>query len=126
MQAASFYPAGCWPNDGDGIEDPAIGIYRAILDAGKYAPCLFDAWFQWRLSYQLYYSGVSVFSDIPNTLYNEMREKVFKTILQHIKSNPDDETSVFACVKLITETNIVRFGSPMGNSMLGEMVMHDK
>lgn len=97
----------------------------AILDremrSGYYSPYLGEMWLTWRASLSTMF-GMSSFSYIPNTLYNEMRVLCLTSILQYISDNPDDTFAKANLVMLAAEENISRFGSPVGNSSMIEQM----
>jgi len=61
-----------------------------IIDKNAYSPYLFEAWIKWRTVEQSYNFGISVTSDIPNDVYDSIRNKLINLIVDHIKKAPSD------------------------------------
>ena len=101
---------------GDNANETAIGKYKSILDQKKYSIYLFEAWLKWRLVNQQHIYGISKTSDIPNNLYDKMREEVALTILDYITKNDKDEMAINEFLLMATHPIVMRFGDyPYGN-----------
>ncbi|MBK9718909.1 MAG: hypothetical protein IPO85_15625 [Saprospiraceae bacterium] len=100
----------------DNSNETAIGKYKSILDQKKYSIYLFEAWLKWRLVNQQHIYGISKTSDIPNNLYDKMREVVALTILDYLVKNDKDEMAINEFLLMATHPIVMRFGDyPYGN-----------
>lgn len=95
---------------GDNAYETAIGKYKSILDQKKYSIYLFEAWLKWRLVNQQHIYGISQLDDIPNNLYDKMREEVAGTILDYITKNDKDEMAINEFLLMATHPIVERFG----------------
>lgn len=95
---------------GDNAYETAIVKYKSILDQKKYSIYLFEAWLKWRLVNQQHIYGISQLDDIPNNLYDKMREEVAVTILDHITKNDKDEMAINEFLLMATHPIVERFG----------------
>lgn len=101
---------------GDNANETAVGKYKVILDQKKYSIYLFEAWLKWRMVSQQHIYGLSITSDIPNNLYDKMREEVALTILDYITKNDKDEMAINEFLLMATHPIVMRFGDyPYGN-----------
>jgi hypothetical protein len=96
---------------GDNAYETAIEKYKSILDQKKYSIYLFEAWLKWRLVNQQHIYGISQLDDIPNNLYDKMREEVAVTILDYITKNDKDETAINEFLLIATHPIVRRFGA---------------
>jgi len=101
---------------GDEVNETAIKKYKSILDQKKYSIYLFEAWLKWRIVNQQHIYGISKTSDIPNKLYDKIREEVALTILKYITENEKDEMAINEFLLMATHPIVMRFGDyPYGN-----------
>ncbi|PTQ99740.1 hypothetical protein C8P68_102570 [Mucilaginibacter yixingensis] len=99
----------------DDAQNIAINKYKAILDKGKYSIYLFESWVKWRCVLQQT-NGLSKSSDIPNDLYNELREKTALIILNTIAADPKNKMAINQFLDIATHDIVRRFGEyPYGN-----------
>ena len=99
-----------------------IAVAEKLMNSGKYNPCLNNIWIIWRCLYQFHYGGMSRDSDIPNSIYNEMRKQCYLTCLKRIENHPDDVFAMNCAASIGGRANINRFGQNMfGNEAAIEM-----
>jgi len=95
--------------------EKAISIYKSIIEEHRYSIYLFEAWLKWRLVTQRE-NGLSKSSDIPNDLYDNLREQVASIVLDYISQNPDDDMAKNEFLVIATHDIVRRFGDyPYGN-----------
>lgn len=101
---------------GENATDKAIDIYKSILDQKKYSIYLFEAWLKWRIVTQQFTYGISKMSDIPNNIYDKVREQVALVILDYINTHNNDEMAINEFLLMVTHDIVKRFGDyPYGN-----------
>lgn len=99
----------------DNADEKAALIYKSIIDEHRYSIYLFEAWLKWRLVMQLE-NGLSKASDIPNDLYDSLREQAAYTVLDYISKNPKDEMAKNEFLVIASHDIVRRFGDyPYGN-----------
>lgn len=89
----------------------AINKYKEILDQKKYSIYLFESWLKWGIVTQRNFYGMSKSSEIPNNLYDKMRDDVALVILNHIINNSKDQMAINEFLLMATHPMIKRFGS---------------
>ena len=90
--------------------------------SGYPLPSIFEQWIIWRCLFQICYGGMSRDSNIPNSIYNEMRKKCYLTCLKRIEKHPDDVFAMNCAASIGGRVNINRFGQNMfGNEAAVEM-----
>jgi len=95
----------------------AIEIYKSIPDTKKYCLYLYESWLKWRMVHQ-YWNGLSKSSDIPNKMYEGVREEVAAVILSYIRNHPKDEMAINQFLVAASHDIVRRFGSyPYGNQI---------
>lgn len=100
-----------------------VTIIDGILKSGEYSPLLYELWLIWRSTLQTrILSGVSNASAMYNLLYNDMRNTVAVTCLNHIASNPNDEIAIAQYIRLTITYNVVRNRYDDYNNALADLV----
>ena len=89
--------------------DSAISVYKGIIDQKVYCMYLYEAWVKWRCIVQRT-KGFSHSSEIPNYLYNKVREEIAQTTLDYISKNEKDEMAIDLYFVIATHGIIKRFG----------------
>lgn len=99
--------------------DKAFDLLSDILESKEYSPVFFDAFYEWRTQYQIFWGGMSNMSAIHNWKYNLKRWQAAQTIKQYLKTNPDDLWAKAQFSLLLNLPNIGRGGS-LGNDNLSD------
>lgn len=81
-----------------------------LMKSGKYNPLLYHVWLDWRCLTQGML-GASRDSEIPNQLYNEMREVCYLACLKRIEAFPHDALAMNCAAVLGGRSNMLRIGS---------------
>lgn len=101
-----------------GYDECIMTIAERMMQSGKYSPLLYNVWMVWRSIYQIYNCGMSVYSNIPNEVYNEYRKLCFLSCLHHLNQSPNDKIALTQVVLLATKSNVLRYSeSVIGNSV---------
>lgn len=117
----------CWANLEDcgltwGDDDYIIAVMYKLLTADKYSPLLTDIWGAWRCLYQQAYWGISTYSHIPNSAYNEVKSHAYASILKHVVEDEQDMMAKISLLAMGGEMNLNRFGDFMfGNQVPVQM-----
>jgi hypothetical protein len=99
----------------ENADEKAASLYKSIIDEHRYSIYLFEAWLKWRLVTQRE-NGLSKSSDIPNDLYDSLREQAAYTALDYISKHPEDEMAKNEFLVIASHDIIRRFGDyPYGN-----------
>ena len=96
-------------------------FYAQVLDHG-YSPYLAEAYRKWLATTQMYWHGVSNFSEIPTAKYHARKQQVLRVIGAHLKGYPDDPAAL-AQQAFLRQLPDIQRGGPMGSSVLNEMAM---
>ena len=106
-----------------------MAIIDPILKRGNYSPLLGELWLVWRTAMQLHNLG-SPSNDGPmyNLFYNDMKNKVAMTYINHIVENPQDQVALVEFARLVHTLNIVRNSQCMfgNNANLDEMDLYEE
>ena len=106
-----------------------VAIIDSILKSGNYSPLLGELWLVWRTAMQLHNLG-SPSNDGPmyNLFYNDMKNKVAMTYINHIVENPQDQVALVEFARLVHTLNIVRNSQCMfgNNANLDEMNLYEE
>lgn len=86
-----------------------------ILDSGTYQTRLFTVFEQWRSLYQIQNHGVSNWSEIPNQFYISKRWKAARSLIDHVRENPDEKWAKWQ-LSIIMDMPIIYRGGKFGNS----------
>ena len=75
----------------------------------------------WHCLYQYCYGGISRDSSIPNSLYNAMRKKCYRTCLKRIEQHPHDIFAMNCAASIGGRVYLNRFGEYLfGNEAVVE------
>ena len=96
---------------GASAEETALKQYKALLNERRYSIYLFETWLKWRTLDQYYNNGLSTTSEIPNALYNKVRQQVASLILQYVAAHPTDKMAINSFLLMASHDVIRRFGS---------------
>ncbi len=100
--------------------EKAIAMYKDIVDKKKYCLYLYEAWLKWRMVYQ-YWNGLSKSSDIPNNMYDNVREDLAVVILKYLNTYPKDEMAINQFLFISSHDIVRRYGEyPYGNQITVE------
>ena len=88
----------------------ALKIYKEILDSPDYSLYKFEAWRRWRAASQGFIYGPMKDSEIPNNLYDGVRENCAAQILKHYVENPKDEMAMNQFLDFATHGIVYRSG----------------
>lgn len=106
-----------------------VAIIDPILKSGEYSPLLGELWLIWRTAMQIHNLG-SPSNDGPmyNLFYNDMKNKVAMTYINHIVDNPKDQVALVEFARLVHTLNIVRNSQCMfgNNANLDEMNLYEE
>ena len=107
-----------------GFYNTDFSVLDNLFNDGRYSPQLFFLWRIWRSGIQLFnpYCGPSTMSIIPNSLYNDRRQKIAEATLRHIVEHRDDAVAINQFLITAAQTNILRAGQfPIGNESFTEV-----
>ena len=95
----------------------ATNLLETVLDTHQYSPVLFESFWKWRTLTQEIWYGMSNFSEIPHTRYEQKKRSVIETICGHIRNQPKDR---WAAQQLRVLLALPRLGcaGPAGNDNL--------
>lgn len=109
IELADYYLANL-----DSLPDSArvvISKYRSIIDAKEYSLFLFEAWLKCRTVNQTGILSLDSTGIIfENEHYEELRMTAFKTVLDYVKNNQDDEMAINECLLFATHEIILPYG----------------
>lgn len=100
-------------------QENGIDYLGELIEAGQYSKYLLEVWVDWRLFAQEGVFGVSMYSEIPDNLYDNARLLVAKQYARHINENPDDKLAKVLLRKLTYTETLHRVGGYYGNEALG-------
>ncbi|MDE7394220.1 MAG: hypothetical protein K2M80_07085, partial [Muribaculaceae bacterium] len=109
----------------DANNDEVFAIIDHQLRDGRYSTELVWLWKIWRVFLQTdYFSGLSNDSPFYNLFYNDMRNRVAITLLNHINQQPDDLIALVMFNNLCNERNICRGGADnlFGNNAFSDRI----
>ncbi|MFC1594688.1 hypothetical protein ACFL38_05105 [Candidatus Omnitrophota bacterium] len=95
-------------SDGVMPVDMGLELLLNIIESNVYSPVVYDAFRRWRSSEQMFYHGMSNWSNIPNKEYNKKRWQAFQTIKKHLKEHPEDDWAWAQATLLLALPNIGR------------------
>lgn len=106
-----------------------VAVLDSILRSNRYSPLLEELWLMWRTALQRHIFGSpSNDSAMYNLFYNDMRNQVAVTYINHLAKNPDDKIAFLNFYRLTTDYNITRNSPCMfgNNSNLDEMYLYEE
>lgn len=112
-----------WADSKEGEPHDAwiVAVARRLMDSGRYSPALGNVWGVWRCLFQEAYAGLSRDSNIPNSLYNEVRRKCYLTCLKRIEAHPADVFAMNCAAVIGGRANLNRYGQNLfGNETMIE------
>lgn len=105
-----------------GNVNKAIKEYQKIIEQDYYSHYLAEAWVKWRCLTQCQI-GISRDAEIPNELYNNMRNSMLNTIYKQIKKAPKDQMAINQFCTMASYPNLARNeGTMFGNGATIEMM----
>lgn len=104
-------------SEGMGPAEQGLKLLTEILEGDQYSPILYEAFYKWRTTEQQLNHGMSNFSEIPNSEYNDKRWEVIKRIKKYLAKNPSNNWAKTQLALLWDLSNIQR-GGPYGNDNL--------
>lgn len=100
---------------------PGAALLEEVMLSGQYSPYLDEMWATWRAIVSTLFPR-SNYGYIPNIFYNKMRLRCATTMLDYIKTNPNDLLAQASFIFLASRENIVRHGFIAGNSSAVEQM----
>ncbi|MDP1621225.1 MAG: hypothetical protein Q8M08_02690 [Bacteroidales bacterium] len=97
------------PDESPPPKQIAIQKYHAILGREVYSLYVFEAWLKWRTVTQSGY-GFSKYSEIPNTEYEQLREKTALVVLDYVSRHQNDDMAINQFLLFATHEIVTRFG----------------
>jgi hypothetical protein len=88
----------------------ALIIYKEILDSPNYSLYKFETWRRWRAASQGFIYGPMKDSEIPNNLYDRVRENCAAQILKHYVEHPNNEMAMNQFLDFATHGIVYRSG----------------
>lgn len=110
-----------------GNDECVLIIAERLMRSGHYSPLLYHVWTAWRSIYQFYNCGMSVYSEIPNEVYNEYRKICYLACLHCLRQLPKDKIALTQAVLLAGKSDILRYGEfAIGNSAIMDYIENFK
>lgn len=106
-----------------------VAVIDPILRSGNYSHLIGELWLIWRTALQTgIFSGMSNDSAIYNLFYNEMRNRVALTYIEHLAANPNDDLAFLNFFRMAMALNITRNSPSLfgNNSILDEMNIYNE
>jgi hypothetical protein len=88
----------------------ALKIYKEVLDSPDYSLYKFEAWRRWRAASQGFIYGPMKDSEIPNNLYDGVRENCAAQILKYYVNHPKDQMALNQFLDFATHGIVYRNG----------------
>ncbi|MFM2157479.1 MAG: hypothetical protein RL516_2228 [Bacteroidota bacterium] len=88
----------------------ALKIYKEVLDSPGYSLYKFEAWRRWRAATQGFIYGPMKDSEIPNNLYDGVRENCAAQILKYYINHPKDQMALNQFLDFATHGIVYRSG----------------
>jgi len=88
----------------------ALKIYKEVLDSPDYTLYKFEAWRRWRAASQGFIYGPMKDSEIPNNLYDGVRENCAAQILKYYVNHPKDQMALNQFLDFATHGIVYRSG----------------
>jgi hypothetical protein len=88
----------------------ALKIYSSILESPEYSLYKFEVWRRWRAATQAFIFGPGINADIPNKLYDSIREDCAAQILKYYVNHPKDQMALNQFLDFATHGIVYRNG----------------